>query len=42
MDLYEAAQSCVELLKVSAAKKNIRIDLMGEPCMIRGEPQHDF
>lgn len=36
LDLYEAAQSCVELLKVSAAKKNIRIDLMGEPCTIRG------
>lgn len=36
MDLFETAQSCVELLKVNASKKNIRIDLMGEPCMIRG------
>ncbi len=36
MNLYETAQNSVELLKVNAAKKNIRIDLMGEPCMIRG------
>ena len=36
MDLYETVQSCVELLRVNASKKNIRIDVMGEHCMIRG------
>ncbi len=36
LDLYEVAQNCVDLLRVSADSKNVRISLNGEPCPMRG------
>ncbi|MCC8141313.1 MAG: two-component sensor histidine kinase [Lachnospiraceae bacterium] len=38
MDLYTAASNRIELLKVSAEKKNIRLTLEGESCPMRGNP----
>lgn len=36
LDLFEAAENCMELLRVNASKRNINLNLRGESCMIRG------
>ncbi len=36
MDLFETAQTCVDLLQVTAEKKKVRLSLGGEPCSMRG------
>lgn len=36
MDLFEAAENCMELLRVNAARRDISLTLRGESCMIRG------
>lgn len=36
IDLYEIAENCVELLKVSASQRSIRLNLRGDSCTIRG------
>ncbi len=38
MDLYETAKERVELLTVSAEKKQVRLTIEGEPCPMRGNP----
>ncbi len=38
MDLYETAKERVDLLQVSAQKKQVRISIEGEPCPMRGNP----
>ncbi len=36
MDLYRTAESCMELLRVSAEQKNIHLSLEGESCPMQG------
>ncbi len=38
MDLWEVAQKRVELLRVTAEKKHVRLSLEGESCPMRGNP----
>ncbi len=36
MDLYDVVQGCMDLLQVSADKKNVHLSLTGEPCPMKG------
>lgn len=39
LDLYEMAETCVDMLSMSAEKHQVTIALHGEPCMIQGNRQ---
>lgn len=39
LNLYEMAETCVEMLRMSAEKHNVKMSMAGEPCAIAGNKQ---
>lgn len=39
LDLYDMAETCVDMLSMNAEKHRVSISLMGEPCQIQGNRQ---